>query len=274
MNNKALTLSLIMAVFAYFMVNSYVTSVEDEARKKFGTEVLVITAKRDIKEMEMLNETVLGLKVMPKSFLEPAAISFEKKEEDKDTTRVIKNMAGYIAMVPIKKGEQVTLTKVSEPSIRSGLAPQVTPGKRAVSIPVSETSSVSKLIKPGDRVDLIAILDPGGKKDQKIAKTVLQDTIILSIGRNVSNNVPRVVEMDPGGGGKERVRSLVEDFSFSSVTLEVDPTQAQTIALLLAMGESSLTLSLRNNDDGDRYNLPVTTFQDLNGLVRLPAGQK
>lgn len=274
MNNKALTLSLVMAVIAVFFVQSYVSSIEEQAKKKFGTEVLVLTAKRDIKEMETLNETMLQLKLIPKSFLEPAAISFEKREEDAETTKSLKALAGTIAVVPIKKGEQVTNNKLTEPSIRTGLAPQVTPGRRAVAIPVGETTGVAKLVKPGDRVDVIAIVDPGGGKDQKIAKTVLQDVVVLAVGRAVTNNAARTVEFD-GFSGKEKVRSLTDDFSFASVTLEVEPVQAQLVALLLANGESSLTVSLRNNDDTERYNLGVTTFGDLLGTQpRAPASRR
>ena len=123
---------------------------------------------------------------------------------------------------------------------------------------------MAKLVKPGDRVDLLAIIDMGGGKENKIAKTILQDVVVLSIGRYVSNNVARTVEADPFGG-PNKIRSLVEDFSFASVTLEVEPIQAQMIALILAGGDSAITLSLRNNDDTDRVNVPSTVFGDLLG---------
>jgi len=82
MNNKAVTLSVAFALFAVFMVHSYVSSIEEETKKKYGTELLVLIAKRDIKEMETLNETMLELKAVPKLFLEPAAISFQMTEKD------------------------------------------------------------------------------------------------------------------------------------------------------------------------------------------------
>jgi pilus assembly protein CpaB len=264
MNNKALTLSLVMAVMAIFFVQSYVSSIEEEAKKKFGTEVLVIVARRDIKEMETVNETMLEFKLIPKRFLEPAAISLEKKEEDKESSRTLKGLTGTIAVVPVKKGEQLTFNKLTDPSIRTGLAPQIAPGRRAIAIPVSDTSSVSKLVKPGDRVDLIAIVDLGGGKENKVAKTVLQDVVILSIGKYITNNVARLVEADPLGG-KDRIKSLAEDFSFTSVTLEVEPAQAQMIALLLNSGENALTLSLRNNDDVERLNFPSASLVDVFG---------
>jgi pilus assembly protein CpaB len=264
MNNKALTLSIVMAVMAIFFVESYVSSIEEEARKKFGTEVLVVVSKRDIKEMETINETMLEFKLVPKKFLEPAAVSLDKKEEDKDTAKTLKGLSGTVAVVPVKKGEQMTYNKITEPGMRTGLSPQIAPGRRAVAISVNEVNSVSKLVKPGDRVDLIAIMDPGGGKENRFAKTILQDVVVLSIGRYVSNNVARVVEAD-SSGGRDKIRSLAEDFSFSSVTVEVDPAQAQALALVMSNGDNALTMSLRNNDDTERVNLPTSFIGDILG---------
>lgn len=276
MNNKALTLSLLMAVIAVFFVYSYVESIQQEASKKFGTQVLVLKAKRDIKEQETINDTMMELTLVPKSFKEPAAISFEDRDPDKpskDTRRAIKDLVGTVALVPIQKGEQITYNKITEPSIRTGLSPQVSPGRRAVAVPVTEISGVGKLVKPGDRVDLIAVLTVGEKKDIKVAKTVLQDVVVLAVGRNVTNNAQRLVEMD--SSGKEKVRSLTEDSNFASVTLEVEPMQAQLIALITSGTETTLMLSLRNNDDTDRPALEAVTADDVLGADRgrLPAGK-
>lgn len=277
MNNKALTLSIIMAVVALFFVNSYVSSVEEEAKKKFGTEVLVIVAKKDIKEMDTILEPMVEFTPIPKRFLEPAAISLEKKEGEassKETMRALKGIAGNIAVVPIKKGEQLTYNKITEPSIRTGLAPQIAPGRRAIAIPVNEQSGVAKLVKPGDRVDLIAVVDPGGGKENKMAKTILQDVVVLSVGRYVANNVARVIETDPFSN-KERVKPLSEDYSFTTVTLEVEPVQAQALTLIMSNGDNAITLSLRNNEDNERTNFPGMMLTDVLGpdAARAKGGQ-
>ncbi|OFZ79165.1 MAG: Flp pilus assembly protein CpaB [Bdellovibrionales bacterium RIFOXYD1_FULL_53_11] len=275
MNNKALTLSLVMAVIAVFFVQSYVSSIEDTAKEKYGTEVVVIKASKDIKEHDTIDQTMLRLELIPKSFVEPAAVSFGSKINDPGAVSSMNALSGSIAMVPIKKGEQITYNKLTEPGIRTGLAPQITPGRRAVPIPVSEITGVSKLVKPGDRVDLVAIIDLGGGKENKIAKTILQDVVVLSVGKSVSNNVARVMEADPSG--RNKVRSLAEDFNFSSVTIEVEPAQAQMIALVLTNGE--ISLSLRNNDDSDRVAVGATALGDVLGadaarLQRLPAARR
>jgi pilus assembly protein CpaB len=264
MNNKAFTLSLAMAVLAVFFVQSYVQSIEDETKKRFGTEVLVLVAKRDIKEMETLNETVWEFQSKPKKFIEPSAVYFEgKKEADDKVNSSLRSLVGAVAVVPIKKNEQITFNKLVEPSIRTGLSPQVTPGRRAMAIAVGETSGVAKLIKPGDRVDLIAVVDLGGGKENRISKTILQDVVVLATGHNVSNNAPRLVEQD-AFGGKDRIRSLTEDSTFSTVTIELDPAQAQAIALIQGT-DTQMVLALRNNDDNERTNTGSTTFTDVLG---------
>ena len=272
MNNKALTLSLLMAVVSVFFVSSYVTSIEDEAKKKFGTEVLVLKAKSNIKEMDTINDTMFYTDLIPKRFLEPSAVFWEAKGEEanKDVIRDRRALVGSIAQVAIRKGEQITRTKITEPGIRTGLAPQVTPGRRGYAIPVTETSGVAKLVKPGDRIDLIAVLDLGGGKENKVAKTILQDVVVLATGRSVTNNAARLVEAD-SFGGKDKVRSLAEDTTFT-------PEQAQTLALVQAGGDSALTISLRNNDDTERTPLGSTIFMDVVGAdasrVRVPAGKR
>ncbi len=279
MNNKAVTLSLIMGVLAVFFVQSYVASIEEEARKKFGTEVLVIKAKKDILEQETINETDLEFALMPQSFREPGVIYFEgKREEDGEARKALKDLAGMVAVVPIKKGEQLTYNKIVSPSIRTGLAPQVAPGRRAIAVPVNEISGVSKLVKPGDRVDLIAVLDAGGGKENKVAKTILQDVVVLAVGRNVTNNVSRLVERDPYNG-KEKIRSLTTDSNFSSVTLEVEPRQAQLLALVMSNGENAVTLSLRNNDDTERVPIEAMSLLEALGpdaarIQRRPTGTR
>lgn len=279
MNNKALTLSLVMALLAVTFVQSYVSSIEEDAKKKFGTEFLVLKAKRDIKEQETIDETMIEYVVMPERFLEPNAVAFgNKKGEDEETGKIKKSLAGSVAIVPLKKGEQITYNKFTDPGIRTGLSPQVAPGRRAIAIPVNDISGVAKLVKPGDRVDLIAVLDLGGGKENKMSKTILQDIVVLSTGRHVTHNEARTIEVDPYGG-KPKVKSLSEDTSFGTVTLEVEPLQAQMLALVMANGENALTLSLRNNDDTDRVAVGASTLTDLLGadaarIQRGPAGKR
>ena len=274
MNSRAMTLSLLMAGIAVFFVMSSVSSIEEEAKKKFGDDVTVLVAKADIKEMDTIIDSLIEPRVVPRRFVEPSAIAFDSKVsvDSKDYAVEVKRIMGNVAIVPIKKGEQLSLNKITEPSMRTGLAPQVTPGKRAIAVSVDETSSVSKLIKPGDRVDVIAVVDAGSSagRENKVAKTVLQDVVILAVGRNITNNIARKMDVDVSSG-KSHVRSLTEFDGYSSVTLELDPAEAQLVAALTSSATSRLILTLRNNDDTDRKNLVGSRAADALDTYRVPA---
>jgi len=281
MNSRALFISAVMALVAVFFVRSYVESIEEESKKKFGTQLLVMVAKTDIKEMETITEKVLEYKEIPKKFLEPAAVYADPREKDEDSRdKDMRKYVGSIAVVPIKKGEQVTLNKITEPSIRTGLSPQIAPGKRAATIAITDLTGVAKLLKPSDRIDVVAVIDLGLGKENKVAKTLFQDVVVLATGKNVTNNPARSVETDPFTG-KEKVRALSEDASFSTVTVEVDPTQAQTLALLQSSNDALLFISLRHNDDSEKVPVSPVTYRDILPMdavrsgagSRLPAGR-
>jgi pilus assembly protein CpaB len=276
MNSKTMGLSVIMAGFAVFFVLTSVQSIEDSAKNRYGAEITVLVAREDIKEMENIVESMIEPKSVPVKLVEPAAIFFNKKmkEEEADFQEEVKKLIGNVALISIKKGEQISWNKITEASIKTGLAPQVAPGKRAMSVLVDEVSSVSKLLKPGDRVDLISVIDVGagaGGRENKMAKTLLQDVVILAVGRNVTNNLARKIDQDPQSG-RSRVKSLVDFDGYSSITIEVDPNQAQLLAAIMAGNGNRLVFTLRNNDDVDRTALaPARATDALNEGVRLPA---
>ena len=275
MDSKAMLLSIVMAGFAVFFVVSSVSSIEEQAIHRFGPDVTVMVAKEDIREMDTIVETMLEPRIVPGNFVEPSAIRFSGKvnEGSEVFQESVKRLLGNVAVVPIKKGEQIAMNKISETSLRTGLAPQITPGKRAISIGIDEVSSVAKLLKPGDRVDVITVIDAGGaqgSRENKVAKTVLQDVVILAVGRNITNNLARRVDMD-SQSGKSRVRSLTEYDGYSSVTVEVDPAQAQLLAAIMAGSGTRVLLTLRNNDDTDRTSVGYSRAQDALSEGRLPA---
>ncbi len=281
MNNKAVFLSGIVAFLAILFVQSYVDSVEKQNESKYGDERMVLRAKRDIQEQETLTvETALEFKSVPANFLEPGAIAFDGRALNAEgrkaaEEKLMKMVVGNVAIVPIRNNEQITYNKMAQPGVKTGLAPQVAPGRRAISLAVNELTGVSRLIKPGDRVDVIGILDVGGGDPQgKLSKVLMQDVVILATGLNVTNNPARVVETDPASG-KERVRTLSSDRTFSTVTIEVEPLQAQMLTLVMNIPGNQLTLSLRNNDDSERVNGGAIAISDVLGndaaKVRLPA---
>jgi len=248
MNTRAFTLALIIAVVAMFMVYSYIEDQKSQMIKKYGKEVTVVVAKQDINEFELIDDSKVLTSTVPESFKQPGA--FE----------TIKSIENTVALVPVKKGEQITSPRVSQPGGATGLSRQVAPGKRAFAITVTEANAVSKLIRPGDRVDVLAAIDyQGNRKDKQNVQTILQDVLVLSIGIRVTGNIPLVGLKD---GDEIRKLNLNTYESFNSVTLELDPFQAQKMFHVQTYF-NSMYLTLRNNNDKEIKPIKPTGLYDL-----------
>lgn len=265
MNNKAFTVSLALAAFAVFMIYSLITSKEEEYKTKYGAETAVVVAKKDIREMDEIHANMIEIVSKPKQFVEPGKTT--SKEE----------VAGFIAAVNIRKGEQITLNKIVTPGVKTGLSRQITPGKRAISLSASDENAVNRLIKPGDRIDVLATIDPpGSQKGSQISKMIMQDVLVLAVGEWITTTAPRKVEKDETSG-KDNVINLNVTRSYGSIVVEADPSAAQQIALLRSTG-TQLTMLLRNNDDTERVVISGSTVIDILGSdmsrVRIPAGAK
>lgn len=254
MNNKAFTISFVVAILAVSMVYSYVTSTEETMKQKFGAEMPVVVAKKDIKELDVLDDTNLTTRPVPKDFVQPGA------------GRDLNEFKGGLAIAPIMAGEQVTRSKVTQIGVRTGLARQIAIGKRAITIPVQDDSGVAKLLKPGDRIDILANLDlQSGNKMAMQIKTIMQDVLVLATGKYVTNTVPGILESDPMRGEQKQKVLLSSYTNFANVTLEVDPYQAQTLVYVTKAFPNGLYLVLRNNDDNMKEDLQTTMATDVLG---------
>ncbi len=252
MNNRAFTISLVVAVLAVSMVFSYVSSTEEAYKAQYGTEVAVVVAKRPIKELDILDETNLTTKSIPSTFKQPGARSN------------IKDFIGALAIAPIMKEEQVTGSKVTQLGARTGLARQVAIGKRAVTVRINDESGVAKLIKPGDRVDVLATVDPSGSGNKLLVemRTIIQDVLVLATGKYVTNTVPGILETDPFRQDQKTKIPLSEYTQYPNITLEVDPFQAQRVVFASA-NLGGVYLILRNNDDNAKEELSKTMMKDF-----------
>lgn len=250
MNSRAFTTSLILAGLAVAMIWSYIESRETELQNDYGNQTPVVIAKEDIKELEIIDDRKVELRNIPSKYQMPGHF---KRVEDLYNT---------IAAVPIKKGEQITSPRVTYPGAQSGLSRQISVGKRALSIQVTENQAVSRLLKPGDRVDVLALVDyAAGKKEKLKVKTVLQDVLILSTGLFVTNSVPLVnVQSD----SESRQMKLNSYTNYNTVTIELTPFEVQKMVFLISAG-NGIYLSLRNNDDKTIERISATRLYDVLG---------
>ena len=259
--NETLTLwiSVAAGLFAAFLIFSYTQEKTKQIAKAFGTQTSVVMASSFISEMQTVQESMVELVQIPEKFVQPGY------------ARQIEDVVGLVALAPINKGEQILNNKVIIPGPETGLSLQVSPGKRAITIPINEQRAVARLLKPGDRVDMVVALDLNtGTAQKRYIKTLLQDIVILATGLRIANELPLVHEEL---GGKVWSTNLRMENKFSSLTIEASPADTQKIVYLLSTDPESIYFTLRHPSDNSFLHLKQMELADVlgGGIVRAPA---
>lgn len=250
--SKNLWISLGAGIFATFMLYTYSQEKKAEVDKQLGAKTRVVVAKEDIRDLDTIYDNALEVVEKYKSDVEP------------DSFNEIPDVVGTVAAIPIKKGQTITKNKVLEPGPDTGMAIQVSPNRRAVTIPVDQTRANGGLIRPGDRVDIYAVVDTGkGAAQKREVVLLMQDIIILATGLNLNNSIPRTIEKDPSGRGLIQT-TLTGDTKYTNVTIEVESSWAQDLVYLVSTNPSSLYFLLRNPHDRKQVpRLPSSTAESI-----------
>jgi pilus assembly protein CpaB len=185
--------------------------------------------------------------------------------------------SGWVARQPIAAGEPLTEAKIIAPGNRGFLAAVLHPGMRAVSVPVTVTSGISGFVFPGDQIDLIVTYSvqdrptPGQANPGPLLEHKISETVLHDI---------RVIGIDQKLDGKAGETVIAK-----TATFEVTPKQSEVIALANEMGKLSLSLrSLvpgpsdtkpENNDTPKKRSNPLsetyTLDSDVSPLLHGPA---
>jgi pilus assembly protein CpaB len=172
------------------------------------------------------------------------------------TLRSLGGCVGRIALVPLAAGEILMDSNVTaDQPTSAGLSYAIVPGKRAMTIQVDEISGVAGFPQVGDRLDVfLALTSTGGEKR---ARLVLEDLLILAVGQESM--------LDPVGQPEE-LRA------YTSVTLEVTPEEAATLALAETLGRLRLVLrSVLDDRTIGEFEMPsATLLQPVRGIMLNP----
>lgn len=171
----------------------------------------IVVAKQELRFGQPLTPEVLTEIAWPRGAL-PEGSFQTVADVDKDGTRVV--------LMPIGPNEPVLAWKISGPGARASLSALVSPGMRAVTIRVNDTSGVAGFVLPGDRVDVL--YTKGGSNGSTI-DILFQNVRVLAINQNADEKNANPIE--------GRV-----------ATLELTPVDAQKLSLAEATGGLSFTL--------------------------------
>ena len=172
----------------------------------------IVIAAQDLEIGTLLSTDNLTLTEWPKSNVPKGA--FEQ----------IEAVAGRVAVTRLSAGEPLQAAELADAGSGAGLVALIPPGRRAMSIKVDEVSGVAGFILPNTYVDVISVNSKSNRETRE-AKTILKKIKVLAIAQETTTDK-----------GKAKI--------VKSVTLELLPKEAETLALHSILG--SIHLILRN----------------------------
>lgn len=225
--------------------------------------VTIIQAPKEVEEntSEVL---VAEINVPSGHFIKPQDIRWQRwPSDDIPDNYIVKqstkkdDIVGSVVRRGLFAGQPITTASVVKPGDRGFLAAVLSPGMRAVSVPINATSGNSGLIFPGDRVDLILTQTLDGDTTRRVSETVLPNIRIIAMGVETGDDPQR-------GKHHEKARTA---------TLEVSPRQAESVALVTELGKLSLSLrSLARDDEDAVASVPAdyvpTWDRDVSSVLR------
>jgi pilus assembly protein CpaB len=193
-----------------------------------------IAAMRDLPAGTRLKKTDLKL------------VKVTEKDMPRTAVTDMNQLIDRALLYPLNSNELISSTKVTGLSSAEGLAAIIEPGKRAISVTVSDVSGAGGLVQPRSHVDVL--FTKTGSMKEAVTSTILQDIVVLSVGRLTEAGQT----IDPRATRPQN----------QAATLLVTPEQAQKIEL--AKNQGKISLALRNPMDKAVTDEDPATAYSLN----------
>lgn len=228
----ALLVAVFLGLIAVFLANSYLlrSNAEQDARATVKVAVAAIPLEYG---MDLTPEKVRFVDY-PAASVPPGAFT--------NGAQLLPAGKRRVALIRMAVNEPILATKISGEGQGASIAALLPEGMRATSVRINEVSSVAGFIQPNDSVDVL------------ITRT------IPSLGRQVTDVLLQNTRVIAMGGDAQRAdgRAVVT----STATLQVDPVNAQKLALAQEVGSLSLVLRKPGAADDTGY-VRTVSIDDL-----------
>lgn len=209
----ALGLGALSAILIHGYMKSQLESFEDKG--KSGT-INVVVAKADLVKGSPMTSDTVAVRPIPEKFDQSGAVRPE--EFNRIENRTLAHA--------VKSGELIMWSHLDSPRPAT-FSTRLSEGQRALTVIVDEINSISGMLEPGDRIDLLFTLDQNGRKR---IFPLLQSVPVLATGQ-------RAVDDAKSG----------ERTQYATVTLNTTSDQAKNI--ILARDTGKITALLRHPED-------------------------
>lgn len=214
--------ALIFAGIAFVGAQRYLqqekSKIEVDWRERYRPTPVVVAAAA-LPAGKVLSVEDLAKREMPAAYLPGGTLPVDE----------IATVIGQQLVIPLAAGDALSMAHLSGHGGQA-LASRLLNGTRAVTVPVDEVSSQAGLVRPGDQVDLLLAEETSeGSVRCVTVKPLLESLTVLATGAH---------QVDPARGADELLQRRAElGISYSTMTLDVTPEQAQQLALALRVGD-------------------------------------
>jgi pilus assembly protein CpaB len=219
------------ALLTWFL---YATTKAPHAEKM----VAITAAARDMPAGTRLQKSDLKTIRVPEKDLPKTAIVDQKVLIDRPL------------LFPVGANEAISTAKVASAAGAEGLPALIEVGMRAVSVPITDSSSVAGMIQPRAQVDVL--FTKPGSMSEAVTTTILEDVVVLAMGRTT----------EVANSSNATAVSAAPRPTTQAATLLVTPEQARKLEL--AKNQGKISLSLRNPlDHASAKDQSATTSDQL-----------
>ena len=211
--------AVLFGLLAVFLAQTWINNQADARMKSLEAQHkapppsrTLVVANRPLRFGDELNASALREVAWPQDALPAGA--FGKIADITAAKRVV--------LMPIDVNEAILATKITGPGQRATLSAVLGDGMKAVTVRVNDVEGVAGFVLPGDHVDVL--LTRQGDKNAAVTDVVMQGVRVLAIDQlaDQKTDKPSVVK---------------------AVTLEVNVTDGEKVALASTVGTLSLLLS-------------------------------
>ncbi|MBQ9479805.1 MAG: Flp pilus assembly protein CpaB [Selenomonadaceae bacterium] len=246
--------------------------------------VAIVTAAVDIPAQTVIQEGMLKLTDIPQDMVTTT------------TVRDISKLVGKVTRVDVLTDDVFTEKKVFHNIEQAGLTGMIPPDCRAISIGISDVTSVSGFINPGDHVDVMMVYERDGNVHSEI---ILQNVLLIAMGKRADQTDKGILEgavsglasgLTAGVAGAAQAGGGAEK-SGSTATLALHADEILQIAAAARKGTLYLvmrpfrpdeeyiadasysTKAIPTNDAENLYGLPSIDLETKNAQPPTPAFQ-
>ena len=237
-------LILVMTGLAVWAASRYLTGRTAEVEERLSDKaakslITVVVPVRDLQAGEELNLAVLVTRQIPSEYVNNDAV----------TQDTLESLIGKKLTRAVSRGTPLLRSFVASYEFKP-FSMSLEAGTRAITIPVDEINSVSGMLTAGDKIDILVMTQagaaPDGGKSEMQLLPLLQGVIVRATGTTTQREL--IAQTEQGSGRQSGSRSG----SYNTVTIAVEPRNAQRVVLAQQMGR--IIALLRRPDDAALFN--------------------